>query len=114
MENFEELLNTLKQATSQHSPAVASATKALQDNEGKEGFHYALLKVALSSQNVTDLNVRWIAVLCLKNGIERHWRSHGLTPITESEKQSIKNEILSCVSENVQQVSTKEAVALFT
>ena len=104
MQDFNQLFSILQKATSQNSADVALATKALQDSEGVEGFHYALLKIALSSPQSIDLNVRWLAVLCLKNGIERHWRTHGLTPISENEKQTIKKEILSCLSENIQQV----------
>jgi len=89
MQDFEHLFNILQQATSQNTAAVSIATKALQDNEGTEGFHFTLLKIALSPQQTIDLNIRWLAVLYLKNGIERHWRSHGLTPISEMEKQFI-------------------------
>ena len=105
MQNLQQLLDLLQKATSQNFTDVTSATQTLQENETKEGFHFLLLKIALSSQPNIDLNIRWLAALCLKNGVERHWRTHGLTPLSETEKLSIKNEILSCFGENVQQVS---------
>lgn len=102
--DFEKLLVILQQASSQNSEVVSVATKALQENETKKGFHVALLKVALANQQNIDINIRWLAVLCLKNGIERHWRSHGLSPLSDTEKTSIRNDILSYFSENVEQV----------
>ena len=103
-DNIEELLIILQQASSQNSEVVSNATKVLQANESKKGFFITLLKIALPNQSNIDMNIRWLAVLYLKNGIERHWRSHSQSPISDVEKMSIRNDILSYFSENVQQV----------
>ena len=102
--NLSALLKILQEATSSNLSSVANATKVLQESEVKKGYHYALLKIALSNPQPADLNIRWLAVLCLKNGVERHWRTHGPSPLEEDEKASIRNEILTSVAETVQQV----------
>ncbi|XP_076823521.1 importin-11-like [Clavelina lepadiformis] len=110
MDNLEQLVTTLRSAASQQSADIKPAVQALTDNEDKFGFHFALLKVALSSGLNLETHVRWLAVLYLKNGIERHWRMHGPSPLTEEEKNSIRNEILSSFDEEVNQIALQFAV----
>ncbi|CAK8675096.1 unnamed protein product [Clavelina lepadiformis] len=110
MDDLEQLVTTLRSAASQQSADIKPAVQALTDNEDKFGFHFALLKVALSSGLNLETHVRWLAVLYLKNGIERHWRMHGPSPLTEEEKNSIRNEILSSFDEEVNQIALQFAV----
>lgn len=73
--------------------------------------------------------VRWMAITCLKNGIDCYWRPNapqlvvtaGLTAlypsllhsaISDEEKAIVRSALLSCLEEPVQQVTASYHVAL--
>lgn len=100
----DDLILVLSKATSQNASEFRPASQMLKNSESQPGFHYALLKIILSHNSNLEVNVRWMASLLLKNGIDRHWRIHGPSPMAQEEKTMIKNEILNCFEEPVQQV----------
>ena len=100
---MEELINVLKSASSQVPKEVKWATELLKEKEHVPGFVFGLLQISITSE--MDLSVRWMAVLHLKNCIERRWRPHCPCPIEDDEKQSIRNNILMALQESVPQVS---------
>uniref|UniRef100_H2YLD0 Importin N-terminal domain-containing protein n=1 Tax=Ciona savignyi TaxID=51511 RepID=H2YLD0_CIOSA len=109
MQDWNQLVDVLRRASSQHSSEFVPATQLLKEFESQPGFHLALLKIALSLQ-ISEIPVRLIAVLFFKNGIERHWRTHGPSPITNEEKIKIREIICECFNEPVQQIALQFAV----
>lgn len=48
------------------------AEQQLKEWETQPGF-YSILQAIFSNHSI-DVNVRWLAVLYFKNGIDRYWR----------------------------------------
>lgn len=72
-ENIETLLfNTLQSATSQDPQLVKLAEQNLTAWEKEPNFYTTILNFYCNQQ--IDERVRYMALICLKNGIDRHWR----------------------------------------
>ncbi|XP_019623882.1 PREDICTED: importin-11-like [Branchiostoma belcheri] len=66
------VLETLTKATSQDQTILKPAEQQLKQWETQPGF-YSIL-VTIFSNHAISLNVRWLAVLYFKNGVDRYWR----------------------------------------
>ncbi|KAG7300475.1 hypothetical protein JYU34_016106 [Plutella xylostella] len=106
------VLDTLNRATSQDPEVLKPAEKKLQEWEIEPGFYSVLLDV-LSNHSI-DINVRWLAVMCFKNGVDRYWRKNAPHAITEEEKQKLRQGLLNSniLSEPVTQIATQQAVLI--
>lgn len=106
------VLDTLNRATSQDTEVLKPAEKKLQEWEIEPGFYSVLLDV-LSNHSI-DINVRWLAVMCFKNGVDRYWRRNAPNAITDEEKQKLRQGLLttSIFSEPVAQIATQQAVLI--
>jgi hypothetical protein len=72
-QSMELLFQTLKQATNQESQDVVKQAEAnLAIFEREPNFFSTILEFYLNDS--LDLNVRYMAILILKNGIEKYWR----------------------------------------
>ncbi|XP_059060913.1 importin-11 [Achroia grisella] len=106
------VLDTLNRATSQDTEVLKPAEKKLQEWEIEPGFYSVLLNVL--SNHTIDINVRWLAVMCFKNGVDRYWRRNAPNAITDDEKQKLRHGLLtqSIFSEPVAQIATQQAVLI--
>ncbi|XP_045501102.1 importin-11 [Colias croceus] len=106
------VLDTLNRATSQDPEVLKPAEKKLEEWEIEPGFYSVLLNV-LSNHSI-DINVRWLAVMCFKNGVDRYWRRNAPHAITDEEKMKLRSGLLSSsiLSEPVAQIATQEAVLI--
>ncbi|CAK1580830.1 unnamed protein product [Parnassius mnemosyne] len=106
------VLDTLNRATSQDTEVLKPAEKKLQEWETEPGFYSVLLNV-LSNHSI-NVNVRWLAVMCFKNGVERYWRRNAPNAITDDEKQKLRQGLLTTtvLSEPVAQIATQQAVLI--
>ncbi|PIK48319.1 putative importin-11, partial [Apostichopus japonicus] len=68
----EVVLEVLNRATSQDTSVLKPAEQQLKEWETQPGF-YSILQAIFSNHSI-DVNVRWLAVLYFKNGIDRYWR----------------------------------------
>lgn len=61
-----------------------------------------------------DVNVRWLAVMCFKNGVERYWRRNAPHAIADDEKHKLRQGILTSpvFNEPVTQIATQQAVLI--
>jgi hypothetical protein len=66
------VIETLQRASSQNSEILKPAEQKLKEWEVQPGFYTILLNII--SNHSLDVNVRWLAVLFFKNGIDRYWR----------------------------------------
>ncbi|CAG5125621.1 unnamed protein product, partial [Candidula unifasciata] len=66
------VLEALAQACSQNADILKPAEQKLQQWETEPGFYSILTDIFCN--HTIDANVRWLAALYCKNGIERYWR----------------------------------------
>ncbi|XP_072938449.1 importin-11-like isoform X2 [Epargyreus clarus] len=106
------VLDTLNRATSQDPEVLKPAEKKLQEWEIEPGFYSVLLQVL--STHTLDVNVRWLAVMCFKNGVDRYWRRNAPNAITDEEKHKLREGLMSptILSEPVAQIATQQAVLI--
>lgn len=106
------VLDTLNRATSQDPEVLKPAEKKLQEWELEPGFYSVLLNV-LSNHSI-DGNVRWLAVMCFKNGVDRYWRKNAPHAISDEERIKLRQGLLSTsiLSEPVAQIATQLAVLI--
>ncbi|XP_037292335.1 importin-11 isoform X1 [Manduca sexta] len=106
------VLDTLNRATSQDPEVLKPAEKKLQEWEIEPGYYSVLLNV-LSNHSI-DLNVRWLAVMCFKNGVDRYWRRNAPNAITDEEKQKLRQGLLTTniFGEPIAQIATQQAVLI--
>ena len=70
------LLQTLQSASSTSAQQIQSGTKQLQRWEKTPGF-YSDLQSVFIARSLPD-EVRYLAIIQLKNGIEKYWRKTAL------------------------------------
>lgn len=106
------VLDTLNRATSQDTEVLKPAEKRLQEWETEPGFYSVL--VDIFSNHGIDSNVRWLAVMCFKNGVDRYWRRNAPNAITDEEKVKLRQGLLTStiLSEPVGQIATQMAVLI--
>jgi hypothetical protein len=68
------LFQTLKNATSQDPNLMKQAEQNIATWEKEVNFYPTLLN--FYSNNQLDDDVRYMAILTLKNGIDKHWRKN--------------------------------------
>lgn len=83
------------------------AEAQLKKWESEPGYHYALQNIYLNTE--LPMHVRWLAVICFKNGVEKHWRPSRLNAIGKEEKTKIKERLFNLISENNSQLTIQNA-----
>ncbi|KAJ8961664.1 hypothetical protein NQ318_021262 [Aromia moschata] len=97
------VLDVLQRASSQNPEILKPAEAKLKEWETQPGFYSILFNII--SNHSLDVNVRWIAVLYMKNG----WTSIGERTLRK-EKQSIRQGLLCNFSEPISQIAVQRAV----
>ncbi|XP_067934754.1 importin-11-like [Watersipora subatra] len=104
------VVNVLHQTLSSDSETLCSAQQKLLKWEAEAGFYSELMRIFTNKNN--DVNVRWQAILYVKNGVERNWRRHSPTAIKEDEKIGIRSMLLENFHEPANQLATQLAVVI--
>ncbi|GLH14983.1 Importin-11 [Gryllus bimaculatus] len=104
------VLETLRHAANQNAEILKPAESRLREWETEPGFYSILLNIF--SNHSIDVNVRWLAVLYFKNGVDRYWRKTAPHAINEAEKVTIRQGLVSNFREPVNQVATQLAVLI--
>lgn len=110
--NESSLVETLQQASNpQHigSEVQKAAEQQLADWQHQPGFHYLLQSIYLNLSNT--LQIRWLAVIQFKNGVEKFWRSTRINAISKDEKTSIRGRLFDLIDEQNNQLSIQNAQA---
>ena len=109
------LVAALAAAQSADAAVRAPAEGALQAAAAQPGYCEALLRVVAARRAGGDAE-RWMAVLCLKNAIGRHWRvragASGAVSVTAAEKASVRAALLAALDEPSPQVAVQLAVVV--
>lgn len=111
----------LRAATDPNHEVVRKAELQLAEWEAQPGFFTTLTRICLAAisgmdaalvQHV-DVNVRWMAVVYLKNGINKFWRKGTRLELALEEKQQIRDLLLMhFANEPVPQISLQIAVLM--
>ncbi|XP_071964409.1 importin-11-like isoform X2 [Antedon mediterranea] len=104
------VLDTLIEASSQNVSLLKPAEQKLKSWEIQPGF-YPILQSIFSTYSI-DVNVRWLAVLYFKNGIDRYWRRTAPNAINEEDKETIRRQLLTRFDEPAPQVALQLAVVI--
>uniref|UniRef100_A0A8C4S8Y6 Importin-11 n=1 Tax=Erpetoichthys calabaricus TaxID=27687 RepID=A0A8C4S8Y6_ERPCA len=104
------VLQALSHATSQDTAVLKPAEEQLKQWETQPGFYSVLLNIF--TNHLLDVNVRWLAVLYFKNGIDRYWRRIAPNAISEEEKNSLRAGLITNFNEPVNQIATQIAVLI--
>ncbi|KAL9986951.1 hypothetical protein ACROYT_G001169 [Oculina patagonica] len=104
------VLLALSHACSQDPSHIKEAEGKLKAWETEPGF-YSLLMLIFKNETL-DVNIRWMAILYIKNGVERYWRKTAPHAISEEEKHFMKQNLIMSFDEPVNQVATQVAVLI--
>ncbi|XP_030421860.1 importin-11 isoform X1 [Gopherus evgoodei] len=105
------VLQVLTQATSQDTAVLKPAEEQLKQWEIQPGFYSVLLNIF--TNHTLDVNVRWLAVLYFKNGIDRYWRRVAPhSSLSEEEKSTLRAGLITNFNEPVNQIATQISVLI--
>ncbi|CAG0893849.1 unnamed protein product [Darwinula stevensoni] len=104
------VFETLKSASSQNVDVLKPAEEKLKQWEAQPGFYSVLVEILLNHN--LDVNVRMLAALYFKNGVDRYWRRHAPNGIPEEEKVKIRQWLLMRFDEPVNQIALQMAVMI--
>lgn len=105
------VLEALTRAASQDSAVLKPAEEQLKGWETQSGFYPTLL--ALCAERGLPLNVRWLAALYLKHGVDRYWRVTAPNALPEDEKAVLRDGLLARIlDEPAPQIATQMAVLI--
>lgn len=104
------VIDVLQQAGSQDPIVLKPAEQTLKHWETQRGFYTALYNVF--SNHSLAVNIRWMAVLYFKNGVDRYWRKNAPNAIAEDEKEFLRQRLISNFEEPINQVAVQLAVLI--
>ncbi|XP_071559340.1 importin-11 isoform X2 [Temnothorax nylanderi] len=104
------VIEVLRQAVSQDPNVLKSAEETLKQWETQQGFYIALYNV-LSNHSLA-IEVRWMAVVYLKIGVERYWRKNAPNAIEENEKEFLRQHLLVNFEEPMSPLAIQLAVLI--
>ncbi|EDW92050.2 uncharacterized protein Dyak_GE11724 [Drosophila yakuba] len=114
---------TLQAATNPSHEIVQKAEAQLREWEQQPGFFPTIARLSMrrgggggegvSSTEDSEVKVRWMAAVYLKNGVERYWRPNSRQELPAEQKQQIREVLLRHYdAEEVPQVALQIAVLL--
>ncbi|OBT43293.1 hypothetical protein VE00_06872 [Pseudogymnoascus sp. WSF 3629] len=88
----QEVLMALKSASSHQQNLIRSGTQQMQAWEGRPGYYSLLQSAFLDTSLPTD--IRYLAVIQLKNGMDKYWRKGVAKCIQKAEKEEMRSKLL--------------------
>ncbi|KAL1798924.1 hypothetical protein ACET3X_002961 [Alternaria dauci] len=105
------LFHVLRSASSADQTQVQSGTKQLQQWEKAQGY-YPLLQTVFLDQSL-PLEVRYLAIIQLKNGIDKYWRKTATNAVSKEDKATIRARLLeSAVNEADHRLALQNALVV--
>jgi len=106
--SYDTLLTILTLANgSERSIDQQEAENQLKKWETVPGYHYLLQEIYLKIE--VPLQIRWLAVICFKNGVDKYWRSSRQHAISKEEKSQIKSRVFLLLHEKNNQLTVQNA-----
>ncbi|KAG4303029.1 hypothetical protein PCK1_000695 [Pneumocystis canis] len=87
----EEILQTLYYATSQDIALIKLSEEKLKSWETIPGFYLTLQNIFLDKS--LPINIRWMSIIYLKNGINKYWRKSAKNSLCFEEKERIRERL---------------------
>lgn len=94
-------------ASSQRDELQRNAETQIRAWEGSQGALYVFQRVYNSQQ--LPLQTRWLAIICLKNGIEKYWKRTRINSVNDTEKAQIRRGLFNCLNESNNQLAIQNA-----
>ena len=91
----EQVYRVLVSASSKDPTQIQTGTKQLQNWENVEGFHSFLQTIYLDVS--LPFEVRYLAIIQLKNAVEKRWKRGAQRPISNQEKTVIRSRCIDSV-----------------
>ncbi|XP_076181543.1 importin beta11 isoform X2 [Ptiloglossa arizonensis] len=104
------VIEVLQQAGSQDPNILKPAEQTLKQWETERGFYTALFNV-FSNHSLT-VNIRWMAIFCFKNGVDRYWRKNAPNAIADDEKEFLRQRLIANFEEPVNQLAVQLAALI--
>lgn len=86
--SIQNLYHTLTAASSTNPQHIKSGTQQLQNWEKQSGYYSSLQSIFVDSS--LPLEVRYLCIIQLKNGIDKYWRKTAINAINKEEKNQIR------------------------
>ncbi|KAK2749690.1 hypothetical protein FQN57_005913 [Myotisia sp. PD_48] len=108
---LQNIILVLTAAASSVPQQVQTGTKQLQNWEKREGYYPLLQEVFVTY--TLPLEVRYLSIIQLKNGVDKYWRKATSSAIKLRDKQQIKERIIQAgVSEPANQLALHNALII--
>ncbi|KAF9204782.1 hypothetical protein BGZ49_004879 [Haplosporangium sp. Z 27] len=104
------LLSVLAEAASQEQARMNNSVTQLQQWQTSPQFHATLQDIFYDK--TVDTNIRWQAIIYLKNGIDKFWRKTAKNAIVPEEKAAIRSRLLSALDEEQKPLAIQNAVLI--
>ncbi|KAH3940284.1 hypothetical protein HBH53_219710 [Parastagonospora nodorum] len=105
------LYHVLRSASSTDPNQIQTGTKQLQAWEKSSGFYPLLQSVFLDKS--LPIEVRYLAIIQLKNGIDKYWRKTAVNAVSKEDKAAIRSRLLeSAVNEADQRLALQNALVV--
>ncbi|KAH8721569.1 armadillo-type protein [Phaeosphaeriaceae sp. PMI808] len=105
------LYHVLRSASSADAHQIQTGTKQLQQWEKAQGFYPLLQSVFLDKS--LPLEVRYLAIIQLKNGIDKYWRKTATNAVNKEDKAAIRSRLLqSAIDEADQRLALQNALVV--
>lgn len=86
------LVHTLRSASSSDPHQIQTGTKQLQSWERSDGYYRHLQSAYLDRR--LPLELRYLAIIQLKNGIDKYWRKTATNAVSKEDKNAIRSRLL--------------------
>lgn len=111
MVSFDDILGALDAVDGpDRGPLQQQAEQQLKAWEVQPGYHYLLQEVYLKPE--LPLRVRWMAIICFKNGVEKYWRASRVNAISKEEKVQIRLRLFHMLDDKHNQLTVQNAHAI--
>ncbi|GMF59005.1 unnamed protein product [[Candida] boidinii] len=105
IENLKAVLHEASVTERGQNQQVAEAQ--LKSWESVKGFHFLLQSVYIDTNQ--PLQIRWLAIIYLKNDVDKFWRASRVHAIQKDEKLEIRNRLFDVLDESNNQLSIQNA-----
>eukprot|EP00047_Mylnosiga_fluctuans_P010941 m.18778 g.18778 ORF g.18778 m.18778 type:complete len:980 (-) comp3370_c0_seq2:1998-4937(-) len=107
---MDAVLNAVVCATSQDPRVFKPAVDQLQAWEVQRGYHLRLVEIFASQE--PEIPIRWMAIVCFKNGVDKYWRRTAPNALSDEEKIQIREKLLTCIAEPSLQLAKQVAIVI--
>ena len=90
----QNVFHTLAAAASNDQQQIKSGAQQLQNWEKKPGYHSLLQSLFIDSS--LPVEVRYLCIIQLKNGVDKYWRKAATNAMQKEEKDLIRSRCIDC------------------